>query len=866
MEKKERYSSRILKTKLHVPHLRAEMIPRPALHRKLLSSIEKKLIIVSAPAGFGKSSLLSEWIRVSRITAGWVSLDKGDNDPVRFWEYIVAALGIYKADFGQNTLLLLHSARNSHPDSYIYTLIEELEQVAEEMVIVLDDYHEIVEPLIHQSMSTLLQHLPVHVHIILSTRVEHLFPLHQLRVRGELMELGIADLRFTAAELAQYFNGVLKLSLSEAEVQILHQRTEGWAAGIQLAALSMHGQQESAGLIVAQLSGNQRYIGEYLEAEVLGQHSSDTQLFLLRTALLKRMNGSLCDTLTGQTNGHDRLQQLEKSNSFIIPLDHEQSWYRYHHLFADLLRAELMKRFPGEVKLLHQRASGWYAKNGFAIEAIEHALEGEDYELAATLVEQEATYLLKKAEINTLSAWLDVFPQEWLNRKPMLSVIRAWCLILIGHLDEATRLLDALEQQLRQETSLSVQHIDELLAEIDVVRGYGSLVKGEHLDMLELFTASAQKKHNVSRFFELGLDLNSFEGSPIRGILGFKGALTKVQELYPQLRALFWNKGLAIVGYGAVIMGELLYEQNELDQVEYFFQRGRMLGEESQNIGVMVPASLTYVKYRLAKQDLKGAWELVEQVEEWIRRYGKANISHWINVCQALKALIWMREGNRKEIYRWLKQYPLSISEAYTVQKEFEQFTKVRAYLSVGGTSEALKLLNWLRIMTEKEKRLGSQIETQVLLAIGYNMQLDVKQALIHLNTALTLAEPEKYVRLFMDEAKNLLPLLSMYVRNEGEKTQDKEHCLLAYAAFLLQQMTQFEQAKMPPLKTIEPLTAREKEVLLLIDKGFTNKEIAHALGLSEGTVKGYCHKIFAKLLVSNRTQAIARLRELEAK
>ncbi|GAA0368488.1 LuxR C-terminal-related transcriptional regulator [Bacillus horti] len=868
MEKKDLFSSRILKTKLHIPGSRSKMIPRPFLYEKLQAAAKEKLTVVLAPAGFGKSTLLSQWIRESNTPSGWVSLDKNDNDPVRFWEYFISALNVYQAGFGQNTLLVLRSAGHSDPELYMYTLLEELEQIKEPMVIVLDDFHEITSSAVHQGMSILLQHLPQQLHIMLSTRQEPIFPRHKLRVRNELTEIGMTDLRFTAKELQHFFNDVLEFNLSLENVLLLQKSTEGWAAGAQLAALSMNGDYQPANSLISTLSGNMGYISEYLEAEVLEQHPHEVQLFLVKTSLLKRMNGFLCDALTGQGNGHVMLQHLEKNNAFIIPLDHEQTWYRYHHLFADLLQSKLYKIFPKEVQELHRQASQWYAQNGFSIEAIEHAFEAQDYELAATFIDQEAPYLLKKAEMDTLLRWLERFPPGWVNQRSMLSLIKACCLAVSGQLDKAGALLQLQQEKISSEASLSIQSKNELLAEVDAISGYISLVKGEHQTVIELFSSSGQKQDKVSRFFEVGLELNTYEATPIRGVLGFKGALTKVKEVYPELRKLFWNRGLAITGYGSVIMSELLYEFNDMEQTEYFVLRGIELGKKYQNIGILVPTYITYVRYQIAQGHINKAFKIVGELEHHITSEftESSHLSHWITVLKALQALIWIREGNRKEVYRWLKKSPMSIHDVHTSHKEFEQFIRVRAYLRVGETKEAFKLLERLKEMTESEERLGSQIETFLLLGIGYHLEMDEIQAQYHIEQALRLAEPEGYVRLFLDEEKELAPLLTKVVRKKEKDVSPEENKSLNYARFLLEHMMVETDSRISnKLNVIEPLTAREEEVLSLIDKGFTNKEIAYSLDLSEGTVKGYCHKIFAKLQVTNRTQAMAKLREMRA-
>ena len=436
-------STPLLETKLFVPRPRRGLVPRPRLRARLDRGAGSKLTLVSAPAGFGKTTLLAEWLAAGQRSAAWLSFERGENDPVSFWTYVIAALRTVAPGVGASELALLQAPPPPAIQVVLTTLLNELGAIASDMVLVLDDYHVIDAPEVQDGMAFLLDHMPPRLHLVIASRADPALPLARLRGRGELVEIRAADLRFTPDEAAAYLNGVMGLQLTARDVAALQGRTEGWVAALQLAALSMEGRADVAGFI-AGFAGDDRYIVDYLVEEVLQRQPDHVQTFLLQTSILGRLNGPLCDALTGQGGGNAMLEALDRGNLFLVPLDDRRRWYRYHHLFADVLRARLLDEQPDRVHELHRRASDWYEQHGERAEAIRHAMAGEDFERAADLIELAIPALRQGRQDETLRRWLEALPDELFKLRPVLSVGYAGALMIRGELEGVeARLRDA---------------------------------------------------------------------------------------------------------------------------------------------------------------------------------------------------------------------------------------------------------------------------------------------------------------------------------------------------------------------------------------------------------------------------------------
>ena len=429
----------ILTTKLSIPPARSDSVPRPRLIDRLNGVMQRKLTLLSAPAGFGKTTLLSVWCAAaakSNWQVAWVSLDASDNDPTRFWSYMIAALVMASSGLEENILMLLRSPQPPPIESILVTVINKLTAIPHQVALILDDYHLIEIPAIHEALIFLLDHLPPNLHVVVASRVDPPLPVARLRTQGHLAELRITDLRFTPAEAAAFLNGVAGLHLAADDIEALEAKTEGWIAGLHLAALALQERPDRAGL-VAMFTGRHRYVLDYLVDEVLHRQPEHFQTFLLQTSILDRLSGPLCDIVTGSTESKAVLEQLERANLFLVPLDEERSWYRYHHLFTEVLQSRLQQIYPSRIAELHARAAAWFDQHGFVAGAVGHALAAADFAYAAQLIEQAAETLLKQGEIATLLTWLRALPADLLRTQPRLSLFHAWALTSINQLDAA---------------------------------------------------------------------------------------------------------------------------------------------------------------------------------------------------------------------------------------------------------------------------------------------------------------------------------------------------------------------------------------------------------------------------------------------
>ncbi|MBC8450567.1 MAG: hypothetical protein H8D78_22765 [Chloroflexi bacterium] len=470
--------SPLLSTKLYVPPVRPELVPRPRLIERLNAGLHRKLTLVSAPAGFGKTTLLSEWTQQSEFSVAWVSLDRDDSDPARFWAYFIAALQTVQADVGEGALAVFQSPQPPPIEAILTTLINEIATLPDPFALVLDDYHLIQAQPIHSALAFLLDHLPPQIHLVIAGRADPPLPLARLRGRGQLTELRETDLRFTLDEAATFLNQVMGLGLSAEDVAALEARTEGWIAGLQMAALSMRGRKDIPGFIAA-FTGSHRYILDYLMEEVFQQQSADVQDFLLKTSILERFTAPLCDAIAEREDSHDVLLALERANLFIVPLDESRQWYRYHRLFADLLRHRLQIAGPQDlVPHLHTRASQWYEAEGFAAGAVHHALAGSDWERAATLILDVSETMLKRGELVTLLGWLQALPAEVVRVRPQLCLTYGWALILTGQLDAAESYLGQAEGAAQDDAAL--------LGDIVSAQAFIARIRGDDSRTIEL--------------------------------------------------------------------------------------------------------------------------------------------------------------------------------------------------------------------------------------------------------------------------------------------------------------------------------------------------------------------------------------------
>lgn len=898
----------LLLTKIYIPPARPNRVARPRLTERLNEALKKRLTLISAPAGFGKSTVLSEWIPQSEQCVTWLSLDAGDNDPTRFWSYLIAALQRVNPDLGRQAQLFFQSPQPLPAESFLTTLLNEIAAFPEPFAVVLDDYHLIESPALHESLTFFVDHLPPSLHLLVTTRVDPPLPLARWRARDDMVELRTADLRFTADEATAFLNQVMGLRLSREDVAALESRTEGWIAGLQLAALSLRDRADPSGFIAA-FTGSHRFVLDYLMDQVLGRQSESLQAFLLETSILDRASAGLCNALTGRADSHAVLEQLERQNLFLFALDEEREWYRYHHLFAEVLRHRLRVTRPAEVPALHRRASLWLEQHGLMIEAVGHALAGQDYERVALLIEKIGMGVMLPGQAYTLLGWLEELPAGFVQAHMSLSVIQAAGLMFTNRLREAEQLLQETEKRLQAGllsdaarpilgqalavhgnvvrllgdvahcVSLSRQALD-LVPETDFMRRIASLNAAYEFQVTGRVTPEAEQQVAglVPPIRATGNPFTIFRGITLLGRLQMmQGRLRQAAATFAEAQqAAQGSDGAGSHVMGATYffgMGELFYERNELDAAQEQVAQGMQTVTGSLTVSAEMIAwgYLLLARLKQAGGDSAGALETLDAFAELARR--RDMFPPLRRAASAARVPVWLAQGNFAAARRWMEslELPLDADPGFAHEGEFLALARVHIGLARQGAPAQLEpvvaRLDRLREVAENDGRMRSVIEILVLRALAFAAQSDPDDALVELARALALAAPEGYIRLFVDEGRPM-QLLLQEAAARGIGTDDARARLAAFPRAngpLADGGSSVGPGLSPAasLALVEPLSEREREVLRLIAAGESNREMARALVVSLGTVKKHLNNIYGKLGVSSRTQAVARGREL---
>jgi LuxR family maltose regulon positive regulatory protein len=918
-------STPILATKLYIPPPRPKIVPRPRLIERLNEGLSsgRKLTLISAPAGFGKTTLVSEWVAVCGRPVAWLSLDEGDNDPARFISYLVAALQTIKAQIGEGLSAALQSPQPLQIETILTTLLNEISIIPEHFVLILDDYHLIDSQPVDQSLAFLVEHQPPQMHLVIATREDPQLPLARFRARGQLTELRAADLRFTPSEAAEFLNQMMGLNLSEEDIAALETRTEGWIAGLQLAALSMQGHQDTASFIKS-FTGSHHFVLDYLVEEVLGQQSESIQTFLLRTSILDRMCGALCDAVLGSpsASGQETLEYLERTNLFTVPLDSERRWYRYHHLFGELLRKRLGQSLvPGETAGLHIQASEWYEQNGFPSDAIHHAFAVKDFERVAKIAELEWPAMHAGAQSIKWLGWMKILPEEIIRARPVLCVNCAWAFLNAGELEAAEAKMQDAEYWLEPTTvtgeksdapSIEMIIVDEeqfksLPVVLVAARAYHAQAIGDISGtikytqrVLDLSPEGDSRWHRgassllgLAQYASGNLDAayraisdglaragpyDAISGNfLLAGIKLAQGQLNTALSIYEKALRLVLERGEPMpLGTEDLYSGisELHRERGDLETAAQDLLTGRKLGEQVELPDWQHRWYIAQARLHETKGDLDGALDLLEEAE---RRFVRTPVPI-IRPIAALKTRIRIAQGKIAEALDWVLARDLSVDDDISYMHEFEHMTLARVLIAQekiglvdGSIHDAQGLLERLLQAAEEGGRKGSVIEILVLQALAHEVQGNFAPALVSLERALTLAEPEGYVRIFVDEGLPMARLLSeaaahgvmpYYVGKllsvfEAEKQKSEDKSYLPPVSPALPEGHRYGESY------IEPLSQRELKILQLIAQGLSNREISERLFLALSTVKGHNQKIFDKLQVQSRTEAVACAREL---
>jgi LuxR family maltose regulon positive regulatory protein len=863
---------------------------RPRLIERIDEGLPHKLILISAPAGFGKTTLVSEWLAAGGWTAAWLSLDEGDNDPARFLTYLVAALQTVAAqqpqsatgNLGEGLLAVLQSPQPPSTESILTTLLNEVAAIPVNFVLVLDDYHVIDAKPIDDALAFLLERLPPRMRLVIATREDPQLPLARLRAGGQLTELRAIDLRFTHAEAAEFLNRGMGLNLSAQNIAALEARTEGWIAGLQLAALSLQGQQDATSFIKS-FTGSHRFVMDYLAEEVLQQQPETIQTFLLRTSILNRLCGSLCDAVVGDAShsGQETLEYLEHANLFIVPLDNERRWYRYHHLFAELLRQRLDRSLapavgnegPGVVEL-HIRASEWYEDNGLEIEAFHHAAAAGDVERAARLVEGKGMPLIFRGAAAPVLTWLESLSAAALDARPSLWVLYGSALLFASQVAGVEEKLQAAEAALQgverdAETRDLIGHIAVIRATLSAVRQDVETTIAQsrraleylHADNLPVRTATTwtlgvayqvqgDRAAAERAFTEAGATAGAI-GHYIIALLATSG-LGNIQEADNRLHqaAETYGRVLQMAGdpplpaaYEAYLgLARIDYEWNDLDTAGERAAQSAQLARQIANTDRSILCETFLAHVKRARGDVAGATAALAAAEQSALRHPVARRTADVAAAQAQASF---ERGDLEAAERLAQTHKLPIIRA-------------RVHLARGETAAALAALEAGRREAEQRDWADERLRAMVLQAVALRAHGEEGRAIGALVDALALAEPGGFVRIFIDEGRPMAELLTR-MKDEGGRMREYVHRLLA--AF--EKQTDVHPSSLIPQPLIEPLSRRELEVLQLIARGLSNHEIGEQLFLALSTVKGHNRNIFDKLQVQRRTEAIARAREL---
>ncbi len=897
----------IIATKLYAPPSRPEIVLRSRLTEQLNKGLHHKLTLVSAPAGFGKTTLVSEWIAAGRRPAAWLSLDEDESDLARFLTYLIAALQNIGEGIGAAVLPVLQSPQPLPVEAILTNLINDISAIPDDFILVLDDYHLVDDPSVDRAIGFLLEHLPLQMHLAITTREDPNLPLARLRVRDQLTELRAADLRFTPSEAAEFLNKVMGLALTADEVAALDSRTEGWIAGLQLAALSIKGNHDVPGFIQA-FAGDHRYIVDYLVDEVLRKQPEALRHFLLHTSILDRLNGTLCDAVTGQPGGLAKLEALQRGNFFLIPLDDTRHWYRYHHLFADVLRAHLTSEQPDQLTTLHGRASEWYAQNGLAPEAIHHALAAQDFERAATLIERALPATRQSRQEAALLSWLQALPDEVFEHRPVLSVHYAGALLQNGQLDGVETHLEAAEGWLREDIGVRPAFADEedfqrlpglvamYHAAVALIRGDSAdtmtharrvielarkdddFMRGAASSLIGLASWTSGDLETAHQMFARGMDYLLKDGY-ITDVIGGTLTLSDIRITQGRLREALGNyeRGLQLATRhggtplrGAADMhvglSDIYREMNEIDLATQHLRKSRELGELNGLPKNPYRWRVASTGVMAARGDIDGALDLLDEAEPLYA----GDFSPNVRPVTAVRARLWIVAGRWSQALGWARASGLSAGDDLSYLREFEHITLARLLLSqartgaaTGSIGEVIGLLERLRQAAEEGGRMGSTVEILVLQALAYQLRGDMAAALSHLQRALTWAEPEGYARLFLDEGAAMAQLIAAAAA-QGIMPIYTGKLLAAFAAEPQAPAGDLTQP-IPHASSslMEPLSQRELEILRLFKTELSGPEIARELVIGLSTVRTHTKSIYSKLNVNSRRAAVRRAVEL---
>ncbi|UCH60353.1 MAG: hypothetical protein JSV61_02460 [Anaerolineales bacterium] len=888
----------LLTTKLHIPQSFPDLVSRPHLIAKINAGMMAKLVLISAPAGFGKSTLMSEWARCIDEPVTWLSLDESDNNLKRFLSYLIAAIRQIDGSIGESILASLETTDNPPIEAIVTILINEIAESGIEFSLVLDDYHLITSQKVNETLIFFLDHLPANAHLMISTRIDPTLPLSRYRGRGQMVEIRHDDLRFTEVEVTTFLNDLFGLDLSPTNIQMLLSRTEGWITGLQLAALSIEGRRDKHEFIAA-FSGSHHYIIDYLVDEVLARQPEEIQTFLCQTSILNRFSASLCDDVLKISNSKKILHALDRANLFLIPLDYEHTWYRFHHLFADFLRQRLGEREPGQIPRLHRRASEWFEQNNFITEAVNHSLAGEDFARTAQLVESVGTEMMMRSEFDQLTVWLNAIPQEMVIAWPWLCIIRAWMCQRWARLDEA-------EQNLQYaELALENENTPEPVGGAGVIRGQAAAIRAlialnrAQIPHSMKYANQALAYLPVNHFnravasLALGIAkrvIGDFNGAikvllearrdslavgnrilaqaiilELGRVLALQGRLHQAAGTFREAIQLTYRKTNLKIPYASgacVLLANIYREWNDLDTAYALIKEGIEIGIPAKMVDAVCIGYAILSRIYLTRGDLEEAESACQEANRLVKTIPDPE-PEAMTITLDCQVRLQLEVENYLEASKMVQEHSLDVRDEILYFHELEHIILARVLIYLGRENpdnghlltKALELIARMLEVTKPVACMREVIVLLVLQALAYQAQRTDDRALSSLEEALVLAEPEGYVRTFVDEGDHMKVLLRQAVTH-GIASD--------YVSRLL---TAFEPDRSDKMRIsqslIEPLSDRELEVLRLLATELTGPEIARELMISLNTMRTHTKNIYSKLNVNSRLAALSKASEL---
>lgn len=899
--------STLLTTKLNIPPMQDKLVERIRLTKLLNEGLRGKLCLLSAPAGFGKTTLLCKWLSKTETPVAWLSLDEQDNDLIRFLTYLISALHRMDGSIGRDILSALRTSHTPSVELLLTRLINEIDNLEDDFILVFDDFHLVTDQSIFDALGFLLEHLPQKMHIIISGRVDPPLPLARFRVQGQLTEIRSHNLRFTEKEVDIFMNDLMGLALSQEQIDALEVRTEGWIASLKLAALSLRGRYDKHDF-VEDFSGSNRFIMDYLVDEVMSRQSEEVQTFLCQTSIFGRFCASFCDEVLDISNSRQIIKQLEQANLFLIPLDEVRCWFRYHHLFTDFLKQRLYEKDPKKLPELHRQASQWYEKHGQVDEAVEHALSSGDLERVACLVEKTSASLMIRKELKKLLHWTNILPEGLLQNHPLLCVYHAWVLLFAEQREAVEPILMIAEANQHLVPHIPISAYVTTIRAFQATRMWDS-TKAIFLSKKALKQMSSASPDQSTLIHQGGATINLADNYRMRG------DLTKARQVYTESITLSQSADNIFAMLGAFWnLGDMAKTQGQLRRAVDIYKRGLQVAttwltqNEYEDAPLLVtddlhlrlgavlyqlndlPGSSTHIQVAIELFELGGTWDrllsykMMAYLHQAAGEYKAAldMLEKSSDICEGLNfhklylyqdpILIHLHiilsravpgmEYLLQEVEDWIKTCHLKPDDMFEYAHEFEYLHLSRGLVALGRADEALPLLDRLIEAAKAGERRGDTIEYLTAQAMAHFSLGDTASALTALSQALTMAEPEGYIRVFVDEGQPMMSLLKE-ANSRGVSPWYVDQLLAAFPLGTKGSRTSSRSTTTSSSQLAEPLSGREVEVLHLLAAGLKYDEIGDQLFISLNTVRTHVKNIYSKFNVGSRTEALIYAREL---